>query len=422
MESLTNYKQYKILYIDDEILALKYFRKTFEEQFTIFTASSTQEGWNIIQECEQEIGIIITDQVMPGEKGVDFLERVRRAHPQIVRILITAYADLESAIQAVNSGQIYKYVTKPWDFNHLSMTLKRSLDFFSIQQERDSLLKEKISSLHYIMLTDRILSLGLFSLVCNPYILHATRAIQTFLQFNPNELVENDPPPNNIFYSSQFWNNYYQTIQTKMHRVMDILNPFWPVIPSKPPVFQNTLSLEALLNSSIQKFKTDLNKKSIRVDNLISKDLPPLPVDQNRFDSFFEFLLKEALQISDQPLSIQLTSLSFDPTLSTQQVQIEVLFNGLNLFQEAWLAILNPSLNLPTMPNDQGAYLLSFLLILYHHSGFLTVISPSSKSILKFVISLSLHPDSHSSLIEESDLSNFLINHPLTEKLMLKNF
>jgi response regulator RpfG family c-di-GMP phosphodiesterase len=108
---------------------------------------------------------------MPGEKGVQFLERTRQLHPRAIRILTTAYSDLNVAIEAVNSGAIYKYVTKSWDIPQLEVTLQRAVEFFFVQRERDLLLQEKLSMLQRMMIADRLLSLGNLSRTLGP--LHA---------------------------------------------------------------------------------------------------------------------------------------------------------------------------------------------------------------------------------------------------------
>jgi CheY-like chemotaxis protein len=75
--------------------------------------------------AQREIGLLMTDQRMPGEKGVWLLEKARQLRPRIIRILATAYSDMEAAVAAVNTGAIYKYVSKPWDPPLLESTLKR---------------------------------------------------------------------------------------------------------------------------------------------------------------------------------------------------------------------------------------------------------------------------------------------------------
>ena len=115
MENLYDYKKFAILYVDDEEKSLKYFERAFGDDFRVFTASNAQDGFKLLQKHADEIGLLLTDQRMPGEKGVWLLERARQLRPRILRILVTAYSDLDAAIAAVNSGAIYKYVSKPWD-------------------------------------------------------------------------------------------------------------------------------------------------------------------------------------------------------------------------------------------------------------------------------------------------------------------
>src|SRR5664279_2031909 len=160
MENLYDYKKFAVLYVDDEEKSLKYFTRAFQDQFHIYTAASAQEGLKLLQEHKDEIGLLMTDQRMPGEKGVWLLEKARQLRPRIIRILATAYADMDAAIAAVNTGAIYKYVTKPWDPPQFELTLRQGLEFFMVQTERDQLLREKMSVLRNMMIADCMVSLG----------------------------------------------------------------------------------------------------------------------------------------------------------------------------------------------------------------------------------------------------------------------
>src|SRR5262245_11852929 len=126
-----DYKKYAVLYVDDEEMSLKNFARAFSDEFRILTAPSAQEGLKIFEKHKDDIGLLMTDQRMPGENGVWLLERARQLRPRIVRVLATAYSDMDAAIAAVNTGAIYKYVTKPWDPPQLEQTIKRGLEFSS---------------------------------------------------------------------------------------------------------------------------------------------------------------------------------------------------------------------------------------------------------------------------------------------------
>ncbi len=149
-------RQCGILYIDDEEKALKYFRLAFAQKFEIFTAPSGPEGLEILRRESAKIAIVISDQRMPEMLGAEILEIVRNEYPHVVRILTTAYSDLESAIQAVNRGHIYQYVVKPWEVPELGMVLQRASDYHQVLSERDELLAVKLSTLQRVLCSDRV--------------------------------------------------------------------------------------------------------------------------------------------------------------------------------------------------------------------------------------------------------------------------
>lgn len=146
MERVHDDDKYVILYVDDEKKSLKYFTEAFGDKFRILSAANASEGYRLLEEHRDEIALLITDQRMPGEKGVKFLERARQLHPKAVRILTTAYSDFDVAIEAVNSAGIFKYVTKPWDIPELETTLERACEVFALQQENDQAVEDDFQS------------------------------------------------------------------------------------------------------------------------------------------------------------------------------------------------------------------------------------------------------------------------------------
>lgn len=117
-----------VLYVDDEVNNLTSFKACFRKFYTIFTTTSTEEALAILN--KNKIHCVIADQRMPGMTGVEFLESVVKAHPETVRMLLTGYSDVESVIDAINKGQIYKYIVKPWDEQYLKMTIDNAYDIY----------------------------------------------------------------------------------------------------------------------------------------------------------------------------------------------------------------------------------------------------------------------------------------------------
>src|SRR5712691_9232943 len=263
MEHLYDYKKHAILYVDDEEKSLKYFTRAFEDQFQILTAANAQDGLKILEQHKDEIGLLMTDQRMPGEKGVWLLEKARQLRPRIIRILTTAYSDMEAAIAAVNTGAIYKYVTKPWDPPQLENTIKRGLEFFMVQHERDQLLREKMSVLHNMMIADRIVSLGLLAAGLSHHIRNALVAVKTFLDLAPAKLEEENIDLNGLR-NPDFWKEYYQNVQGQITKINNMLKDLWVASDNPAYAFADKIQLNEVIAEVLEKMKANFAGKHIR--------------------------------------------------------------------------------------------------------------------------------------------------------------
>jgi two-component system sensor histidine kinase/response regulator len=123
----------KILYIDDEVNNLTAFKASFRKFYDISVAQSAKEGLTILQ--ENEIHVIIADQRMPEITGVDFFESILKEYPDPIRILLTGYADIEAVIDAINKGQVYRYIKKPWDDFELKMNIENAFEIYYTRRE-----------------------------------------------------------------------------------------------------------------------------------------------------------------------------------------------------------------------------------------------------------------------------------------------
>src|SRR5471030_1158525 len=126
-----------VLYIDDEIKNLNSFKAAFRRDFDIFTAISAKEGRKILD--SQEIGVIITDQRMPVMTGIEFLESILSIYPDTIRILLTGFSDINAVMDAINRGQVYKYLVKPWQNDELKMYIENALEIYHLRKENKEL-------------------------------------------------------------------------------------------------------------------------------------------------------------------------------------------------------------------------------------------------------------------------------------------
>jgi len=163
MEPFHTSQPVEILIVDDEPQAVKYFKKAFGAKYEVLTATSADEAESLVLSGDHNIALVITDQRMPGRSGVSLLNRIRNERPDIIRMLTTAYADLDSAIDAVNKGEILRYISKPWDLRVLEAEIEQAITFYLLKNEYDLLLRDKLSALHRTLLRDRMNGMAFMS-------------------------------------------------------------------------------------------------------------------------------------------------------------------------------------------------------------------------------------------------------------------
>lgn len=129
-----------ILYVDDEVHNLNAFKASFRRTFNVFTAESAKDAMVILE--SQPMHIIVSDQRMPVTTGVEFLQSIIPLYPDPIRILLTGYADISAVIDAINKGQVYLYITKPWQEEELRQNLERAFEIFSLRKENKTLTEQ----------------------------------------------------------------------------------------------------------------------------------------------------------------------------------------------------------------------------------------------------------------------------------------
>lgn len=124
-----------VLCVDDEVDNVEALERLFRSKYAVVKATSGKEALQILDQNPDTVGVIITDQRMPQMTGVEFLEKSLKNHPNVIRILLTGYTDIQSVIAAVNSGQIYRYLAKPWDPVDLMATVDSAMERFRLRIE-----------------------------------------------------------------------------------------------------------------------------------------------------------------------------------------------------------------------------------------------------------------------------------------------
>jgi len=129
--------RYKILIVDDEASNLRALERLFRTEYDVMTAGSGADALSLLE--HHDMALLIADQRMPEMSGVELMRRTARLRPHMVRILLTGYTDVDSLIEAINTGNVYKYVTKPWNNDDLLLTVARALEHYETLKSRHNL-------------------------------------------------------------------------------------------------------------------------------------------------------------------------------------------------------------------------------------------------------------------------------------------
>jgi adenylate cyclase len=129
-----------ILYVDDEANNLISFTAAFRRDYNIFTALSAREAVDILK--RENIQLIVTDQRMPEMTGIQFLEAIIPEYPNAIRMILTGFSDVEAIIKAINTGRVYRYITKPWNEADLRTIIESGLALYQLEKRNRELIEE----------------------------------------------------------------------------------------------------------------------------------------------------------------------------------------------------------------------------------------------------------------------------------------
>ena len=415
MENLYDYKKFAILYVDDEEKSLKYFERAFRGDFRVLTAANAQDGFKLLQQHADEIGLLLTDQQMPGEKGVWLLEHARQLRPRILRILVTAYSDFDAAIAAVNSGAIYKYISKPWDPPQLELTLRQALEFFMVQTERDELLLEKMSVLRNMMIADRIVSLGLIAAGLSHQIRNSLVAVKTFLDLAPKKMDEERTGASGLR-NPEFWKDYHQNVQSQIGKINSLLKDLWTASENPSAPFADEVNLRQIVDEALATLRDEFAARRIEIENRIPDSLPALKADKPKFRRLFELLLKE--ELATLPAGSHM-SFSAEPEGggAKSEIVVQIADNGPGLPPDALRVVFDPFVVRNSVPSEYGVNLMACFFIVHHHGGKIDAKSQPGGGTT-FTLRLPLQPERAAAPPDEADfLQKALLNGELWQKL-----
>lgn len=307
--------RYNILYVDDERNNIIVFKNTFFRHYNIFTALSGEEGLEIIK--NNEIHLVITDQKMAGMSGVEFLENVVESHPDTIRMILTAFSDIDFIMRAINTCGIYQYILKPWDSRELKIIIDNALESYELKRNNERLIrdlrdandrleekvKERTAALdekNEILKKTNEIKDKLFTIIS-----HDLRVPMVSLKVLMEVLVH---AQDNI--SGDDFKRYSGKVQTYIQNVMDLLDNLlnWSLsqLGNKKTEIKE-LALQPIIEKNVKLIQIAALRKNIDIEVAdIEKDFK-VKGDVNMLNLIFRNLLSNAIKFTPDKGRVNLT-------------------------------------------------------------------------------------------------------------------
>lgn len=413
MQNQYDLKRYAVLYVDDEEKALKYFEKTFGDEFRILTANNAADGLKLIEQHGDDIGILLSDQRMPGEKGVQLLERARHLRPRLVRMIVTAYADYDVTVDAVNLGNIFRYISKPINMDDVRNTLHRAMEFYILQHERDDLLQEKLSVLQNLLITDRVMGLGVAAAGLNQHLRQPLRAVHAFLELTRGRLGQQDFDLDRLRQST-FWHDFHTHVIRQSSRIADLLGE----LQSTTAVEQD-IDVAALIRAVVERQGPAFAAKGVDLQFEASGTLQGVRGSRLSLEKMVDLLLQTELELLPAGTAVKLSAQTAAEAADAGSLHLTLTDNGPGLSTEVLRSVFDPFFtHVDAGTEGPGLSLLGAYLLAYHQGG--RIASPrTAKGLILDLLLPAVAPEPLSPADGNREfISNVLMNDILWERLL----
>jgi len=413
MQTQYDLKRYAVLYVDDEEKALKYFEKTFGDEFRIFTANNAADGLKLVEQHGENIGVLLSDQRMPGEKGVQLLERARQIRPRLVRMIITAFADYDVTVDAVNLGNIFRYISKPIQVDDVRHTLHRAMEFYILQMERDGLLQEKLSVLQNLLITDRVLGLGVVAAGLNLHLHQPLRAVHAFLDLTPGRLSQQNFDLDRLRQAT-FWREFHAHVVSQAARIADLLGELQSASGA-----EHKMDAANVITALIEQQRSAFSAKGVELKFEAAGALPALQASRPVFEKMLHLLLQTELALLASGTHVTLSAKTVTEAADAGALHLTLTDNGPGLASNVLRSVFDPFFTHTDATKDgPGLTLMGAFFLAYHLGGRITS-QRSAKGLILDIVVPAVAPAPVAPVDGSREfITNVLMNDVLWERLL----
>lgn len=362
--------KHTILCVDDEADNVDALERLLRTKYKVLKATSGQDALKVLD--QNRVTLIISDQRMPKMTGVEFLSRSLKTHPDAIRILLTGYADIEVVIEAINSGQIYRYVNKPWDPVDLVNTVDKAVERYELGQE----LREKNQALQAAL--DELQTLdqakNQFMVLVNHELKTPLTTMLSFTDLLAETKLDLDQQ------------RYLSRVKTAALRLQDMINDSLELVSAETQQTKldlRSISSKATINDSLvtEQIQKILNDRNVTLDFQVENQ--KFFADEKILRNIMRRLLHNAAKFADQDSVVRVQAESQGNGMLWVAIENQTA-NGAKLDTNKIQALLKPfTLNENTLNHSVGTGLglsICNALLKLHHSKL--EIEPRNKSVL----------------------------------------
>ncbi len=311
----------QLLIVDDEEEILKALKRQFRRDYDVYTAHSAEEGYKIMMETP--IQVIISDQRMPGMNGAEFFGKVKNEFPDAMRLLLTGYADIQVVIAAVNDGNIFRYITKPWNPVELDSIAREAFDRYNLIVQNRHLLHDlkSVNAQLEARVAERTMALGdanerltMLNAQKDAFLgmaAHDLRTPITVVQGFADLLVHARSNPED---QREFVGIIRETLDQMLNLLDDILD-ITAIESGKLTLRLQPTNLPSFVNRIAKLNRYIGMQKQIDLKVEIEPELPPLTLDPQRIEQVLNNLIGNAFKFSHNGTAVTIRVKSLEDVI-----------------------------------------------------------------------------------------------------------
>lgn len=287
--------KHSILCVDDEQHNLDALFRTLRKEYHVIMALNGKDGLQLLK--EHDISLIISDQRMPEMTGVEFLEKTLDIKPDIQRIILTGYTEVDDLISAINTARVFRYITKPWEPNDLKMTIKNALENMELSIENRRLLEDTI----------RLEKLATVGQVATGIAHEVKNQLSVLMGM---ELIQQQFPDHHLI--REIGDNILHA-KDRIVTILDEIKSFSKNVETQLRMTQ--VSVETLINTTLHIVEHDPEVKGTSIKVSMSEPVKIL-CDKDRIVQVLINLIRNAAQAMNNTGVIFITCINLDETVS----------------------------------------------------------------------------------------------------------